>query len=270
MNINSNEHQLHEKVETHEMNMYKKRHDADIDMLSEPEEEEYDRYKDNPELLGVSKTKTSRLFSFDWASGFVSPFRPTPQDILSNLFQQVEFSSPGKDTLLDLGCGDGLVLIQALKTFPRSQLSRVIGVDLDLPLLETCRNQVLEIKQDDKDRHEILPRLELYHGDLTAKDDLLTAVLQPDVPQAKDKAISLSSSTSTKTATMTMRRVLQASSHLFVYLLPEALAKLAPLLLDAIENEQKVVLSMRWEIPELQKYLVHGGADHQYYIYEAN
>jgi len=29
-------------------------------------EEEYDRYKDNPDLLGEKKTAASRLYAFDW------------------------------------------------------------------------------------------------------------------------------------------------------------------------------------------------------------
>lgn len=31
-----------------------------------PEEEEYDRYRDNPDLLGEAMPKAARLFSFDW------------------------------------------------------------------------------------------------------------------------------------------------------------------------------------------------------------
>ncbi|KAG9319664.1 hypothetical protein KVV02_008138 [Mortierella alpina] len=235
-------------------------------------EQEYDRYKDNPELLAETMPKTSsRLFSFDWASGFVSPFRPTPVDILSSLLQQVNFSSPGKDTLLDLGCGDGLVLLQALRTFPSSQLTRALGVDLDLPLLEACRDSLIHIPHSDNDkdkdngcndRHDddiepvhsdkdVRSRLELYHGDLTGEDEPLTTVLGP----------------SRHSQSKTMNMLLQESSHIFVYLLPEALSKLAPLLLKAIESEHKVVLSMRWELVGFDRYLVQGGSDQQFYIY---
>ncbi|KAG0303923.1 hypothetical protein BGZ98_006141 [Dissophora globulifera] len=225
------------------------------------EEEEYDRYSQNPDLLGETKAKATRLFSFDWASGFVSPFRPTPQDILANLFQHVDFvhaddgdTSNNASSLLDLGCGDGLVLIQALKTFPRSQLSRAVGVDLDRDLLETARTRLV---QNDDDTDAILPRLELYHGDLTTKDDPLAPVLVPTSGQQD-----------TPTTSVSMRRLLDECSHLFVYLLPEALTKLAPLLLEALEQHHKVVLSMRWEIPELSHYLIQGGAEDGFYIYK--
>ncbi|KAI1318201.1 hypothetical protein EDD11_007084 [Mortierella claussenii] len=240
---NKNSHH-HEEVEGHQ---------------EEEQEQEYDRYKDNPDLLGEFKSTSTRLFSFDWASGFVSPFRPTPQDILARLFDHVQFSRSGSDTLLDLGCGDGLVLIQALKTFPPSQLRRTIGVDLDLPLLETSKTKIQEDTQhdidDDDDSMPILSRLELYHGDLTANDEPLFPILTPP-SRAGDNS------------RQCMRRLVQESSHLFVYLLPEALSKLSLLLLEAIQIHHKVVLSMRWEIPDLRPYLVYGGEDQQFYIYQ--
>ncbi|KAF8976488.1 hypothetical protein BGZ46_008228 [Entomortierella lignicola] len=228
------------------------------------EDEEYDRYKNNPELLGEEIPKTARLFSFDWASGYISPFRPTPQDILSNLLCNVKFSTPGRDFLLDLGCGDSLVLLQALETFPKSQLVRAVGVDLDRPLLESTRDKILNSKlvpSNDfttNDEYDISSRLELYHGDLMNRDETLSPVLSPytiapsSIHEAGDG--------------MTMRRLLHDCSHLFVYLLPEALSKLAPILLEAL-IQGKIVLSMQWEIPELKSYQTHGGADQRYYIY---
>ncbi|KAF9290783.1 hypothetical protein BGZ68_006017 [Mortierella alpina] len=204
-------------------------------------EQEYDRYKDNPELLVETMPKASRMFSFDW-------------------------------------------------TFPSSQLTRAIGVDLDLPLLEACRDSVINIPRSDRDHDhdhgydqandsdngndngnsdhndsiadaddshkDIRSRLELYHGDLTAEGEPLTTVLGPPRPSHSQFK--------------TMNMLIQESSHLFVYLLPEALAKLGPLLLKAIECEHKVVLSMRWEIPMLDKYRVEGGSDQQFYIYSAS
>ncbi|KAF9079864.1 hypothetical protein BGX23_003064 [Mortierella sp. AD031] len=249
------------------------------DQEQEHEEEEYDRYKDNPELLGETKSKATRMFSYDWANGFVSPFRPTPCDILSNMLQYVDFKSSSSSTttdggaLLDLGCGDGLVLIQALETFPRSQLPRAIGVDLDRPLLEAARDR---IQQDHPSvpvtstteatahggQDDIQSRLELYHGDLTAMNEPLATIMTPPPPPPQQQQ-------STTVPPTTMDTLINQSSHLFVYLLPDALSKLAPLLLDALVTKHKVVLSMRWEIPELSDYLVHGGERHQFYIYQS-
>ncbi|KAF9147504.1 hypothetical protein BG015_010825 [Linnemannia schmuckeri] len=234
------------------------------------EKEEYDRYKNNPELLGETKTKATRMFSYDWASGYVSPFRPTPCDILSNMLQHVDFPTAeinGSSAILDLGCGDGLVLVQALETFPRSQLSRAIGVDLDRPLLEAARDRIQQehpsspSTSGDSDERDILSRLEMYHGDLTAMHVPLTTIMAPHSRQ--------SATATTEPKPATMDTLINQSSHLFVYLLPVALSKLAPLLLDAIVTKHKVVLSMRWEIPELSDFLIHGGERHQFYIYQA-
>ncbi|KAF9119580.1 hypothetical protein BGX30_003757 [Mortierella sp. GBA39] len=235
--------------------------------VQENEEEEFDRYKNNPELLGETKSKATRMFSYDWANGYVSPFRPTPRDILTNMLQHVDFSTTetnrGNSAILDLGCGDGLVLVQALETFPRSQLSRAIGVDLDRPLLEAAHDRIQQehpssTQPQAASEYDILSRLELYHGDLTTMQDPLTTIMAPPNPQ-----------NTTPSPTATMDTLISESSHLFVYLLPEALSKLAPLLLDAMVTKHKVVLSMRWEIPELSDYLVHGGEHHQFYIYQS-
>lgn len=178
------------------------------------------------------------------ANGFVSPFRPTPKDILARMLSHVHFSSiEGQDTILDLGCGDGLVLFQALDTFPKSALRRAVGVDLDRALLEQVATTVRTTEHID--------RLEVYYGDFSMLSNPLTEVYLPE----------------TLTPMATVGELITESSHLFVYLLPEALSKLASLLLEAVENN-KIVLSMRWEIPELAPYLVHGGPHEQFYIYQ--
>lgn len=171
------------------------------------------------------------------------------------------------NAILDLGCGDGLVLVQALETFSCSQLPRAIGVDLDQPLLEAARDRIqqehpsasFQPTLNDSSEYDILSRLELYHGDLTDMHNPLTTIMAPPHPNA----------TTTLPEPTTMDTLINQSSHLFVYLLPEALSKLAPLLLDALVTKHKVVLSMRWEIPELSEYLVHGGEHHQFYIYQS-
>lgn len=193
------------------------------------------------------------------ANGFVSPFRPTPQNILANMLKHVEFVSPGPGMLLDLGCGDGLVLRQALETFPPSTLHRAVGVDLDKPLLEQSRDKILNGKED-----AILSRLELYYGDIIAQHDPLLPILVP----SRLNDLPLSTATAEKTQATTMDELIQSSSHVFVYLLPDALSKLAPLLLNVVEKKRKVVLSMRWEIPELHQYLACGGSQQQFYIYQ--
>jgi SAM-dependent methyltransferase len=201
------------------------------------------------------------------------------------MLQHVDFAvstlstTPGhwNNTILDLGCGDGLVLVQALETFSFSQLPRAIGVDLDRPLLEAARARIQQehpptssstsssSTSNDISEYDILSRLELYHGDLTEMHEPLTTIMAPPPPPPPPHP----NPTTTFSEPTTMDTLINQSSHLFVYLLPEALSKLAPLLLDALITKHKVVLSMRWEIPELSDYLVHGGEHHQFYIYQS-
>ncbi|KAF9288651.1 hypothetical protein BGZ74_000869 [Mortierella antarctica] len=162
-------------------------------------------------------------------------------DNVSHVNQEPQ--AQGQDTLLDLGCGDGLVLFQALDTFPKAALRRAIGVDLDRALLEQAATTVRTTEHTN--------RLEVYYGDFSMLSNPLTEVYTP----------------ANSTPTATVGHLIAESSHLFVYLLPEALSKLASLLLESVENN-KVVLSMRWEIPELTPYLVHGGSHDQFYIYQ--
>jgi len=226
------------------------------------------------------------------ASGFVSPFRPSPEDTLSTLFSKVNFSSPGQDSLVDLGCGDAKVLVQALQTFPPSRLVRAVGVDLDQSLLNATKDKILQEAEeeadeegreevmkncdnghgDDNDNEEqkkeeekvgqaIIPRLELYGGDITTMDDPLECIMRPSSGQE---------TTNMSRTIMTIRKLLQDCSHVFVYLLPSALTKLAPILLEVVKQDHKVVMSMEWPIPELAQYQVQSTAgDEQFYIYHS-
>ncbi|KAF9346894.1 hypothetical protein BGX34_003549 [Mortierella sp. NVP85] len=265
--------------------MVKAQQDQQEEGQEQEQEQEYDRYKNNPQLLAETFT-TTRLFSFDWASGFVSPFRPSPEDILSTLFSQVNFSSPGQDLLVDLGCGDAKVLVQALKTFPPSRLVRAVGVDLDQSLLHATKDKILQEakegkeeeggmkncdnghgddndnegqkKEEEKVGQAIIPRLELYCGDITTMDDPLECIMSPSSGQEINMSRTI----------MTIRKLLQDCSHVFVYLLPSALTKLAPILLEAVKHDRKVVMSMEWPIPELAQYQVQSTAgDGQFYVY---
>ncbi|KAF9405615.1 hypothetical protein BGZ94_003449 [Podila epigama] len=166
------------------------------------------------------------------------------------MLSHVHFSSPGQDTLTDLGSGDGLVLFQALDTFPKSDLRWAIGVDLDQTLLEQAATKVMPTPHMD--------RLEEYYGDFTQLSNPLHQILAPTVATGE----------AAPPVAANVGQVVARSSHLFVYLLPEALSKLVPILLEAVEQQAKIVMSMRWEIPELEKYLVHGGVSHNFYIYQ--
>ncbi|KAG0221521.1 hypothetical protein B0O80DRAFT_528972 [Mortierella sp. GBAus27b] len=244
---------------SHSLEQEKQTQNQEQEEREQEQEEEYDRYKNNPQLLAETSTAT-RLFSFDWASGFVSPFHPSSQDSLGALFAQVEFSSPGNNSILDLGCGDAKVLLQALETFPRSQLARAVGVDLDLTLLTSTHEKILQDMETTPPNHDyaVLPRLELYHGDITTMDEPLRSITDSSTADHGHN-----------TPTVTIQTLLQECSHIFVYLLPPALTRLAPILLEAVKDKRKVVMSMRWPIPELAQYRIQSSVDDSYYIYQA-
>ncbi|KAG0224037.1 hypothetical protein BGW42_005407 [Actinomortierella wolfii] len=220
-------------------------------------QEEYDRYKDFPELLGIRQTPR-RLFSYDWASNYVSPFRSAPEDTLANLLDQIDCSTEDS-MLVDLGCGDGIVLAQALRRHP--ELKRVVGIDLDRTLLDKAKDSLEDIITNHATKGSLCtpppqpPRAELYCGDLTNLTDPIELILDTSPSSVPERPQT------------TVGAIIQQSSHLFVYHLPTALQKLGPILLDAVENQGKIVLSMQWEIPALEPYLVYGGPEQNFRIY---
>ena len=77
-------------------------------------------------------------------TAFIAPFVPCPMDLIPHAF---ELASIGpEDVLVDLGCGDGRLLQQALTLDPPP--AKVIGVELD-PFLYEHASKAL-IKYSDK------------------------------------------------------------------------------------------------------------------------
>jgi SAM-dependent methyltransferase len=101
------------------------------------EEEECVNEKYDAELLRTSPPPR-KMFSYDWAKGFVAPFRPTSLSVLEKLCLAFRFSRD--DVVLDCGCGNGSVLIELSKRFGL----RAIGLDLDETLLERGRVKARE------------------------------------------------------------------------------------------------------------------------------
>lgn len=83
--------------------------------------------------LFASKPKPKRMFAYNWAQGFLSPFIPTPTRLLDALFCRVHCTTA--DVVVDLGCGDGRVIVSAV----RATGCRGIGVDLDASLIEKAK-----------------------------------------------------------------------------------------------------------------------------------
>ena len=65
----------------------------------------------------------------------LAPYIPTPQDVVDRMLEVAQVTS--KDTVFDLGCGDGRIVITAAKKFG----ARGVGIDIDKDrIAESRRN----------------------------------------------------------------------------------------------------------------------------------
>lgn len=112
------------------------------DQKEEEEEEEdedvLDVYKTNPELLNP---KPKSLFSYNWSSGFVSPFVESKIDQVLKCFE-LYFPKERKierknELIVDFGCGSANVLMSICEKFG----CRGIGVDIDEQLLKKAQEE---------------------------------------------------------------------------------------------------------------------------------
>jgi SAM-dependent methyltransferase len=67
------------------------------------------------------------------SSESLAPYVPTPQDVVDRMLNLAEVTD--KDTVYDLGCGDGRIVITAAKAFG----AHGVGVDIDPQRLEESR-----------------------------------------------------------------------------------------------------------------------------------
>ncbi len=84
----------------------------------------------------------------------LGPFLSTPHDVLPTLHDLADLTAD--DVLVDLGCGDGHVLIHAATT----RGCRGIGVERDPDLVAAARAEVKE--------HGLSDRIEIHQGDATS------------------------------------------------------------------------------------------------------
>ena len=63
----------------------------------------------------------------------LAPYIPTPQDVVDRMLEVAEVTN--KDTVFDLGCGDGRIVITAAKKFG----ARGVGIDIDKDRISESR-----------------------------------------------------------------------------------------------------------------------------------
>ncbi|MCI0683465.1 MAG: class I SAM-dependent methyltransferase [Gemmataceae bacterium] len=83
---------------------------------------------------------------------------PTPEDVVDRMCKLGKVTK--KDTVYDIGCGDGVMVFHAVEKFGAK---RGVGIDIDEKLLKKCKDKAKEHKLDD--------RVEFRYGDaLEIKD----------------------------------------------------------------------------------------------------
>lgn len=82
-----------------------------------------------------------------WGEGddSVAPYVPTPLNVVHKMLELVE-AGPG-DTVIDLGCGDGRILMMAVEEF---NVDRAIGYELNRHLVETAQNNIQNKELEDR------------------------------------------------------------------------------------------------------------------------
>ncbi|OZJ03338.1 hypothetical protein BZG36_04210 [Bifiguratus adelaidae] len=205
---------------------------------------EEDAYTRNPDLLATAP-KPKRLYGYDWQSGLISPYRPAPQQQLTAALDAVSLHvHRDQFQIADLGCGDGVILFAALDRW-KTGLTKVIGIELDKALLVSIRE-----KAGEKD----IKRMELWVGDMTGEGSIYPWPEPQDTQRAENKrAID----------------VLAECSVVFVYLLPDALVKLKPLLAECLQLGA-IVVSLQWPIQDLDTSLMCSDPQQGYYLYKAS
>ncbi len=86
----------------------------------------------------------------------MAPFVPTPPKVVERMLRLADVTS--RDTVFDLGSGDGRIVITAAQEFG----ARAIGVELDSGLVFKTRQRIKELKMED--------RAEIVEGNLLDVD----------------------------------------------------------------------------------------------------
>lgn len=86
----------------------------------------------------------------------LAPYIPTPQIIVDKMLEAAQVKST--DTVYDLGCGDGRILITAVRKYG----AKAIGIELSEELFRSTTHKVKELGLED--------RVKIIHGNLLDVD----------------------------------------------------------------------------------------------------
>lgn len=91
----------------------------------------------SPVTVDLTKAYDTEKIKIRWV--------PTPEDVVAKMCKLAKVDK--KDTVYDIGCGDGVMVFHAVEKFGAK---RGVGIDIDKSLLKKCTAKAKERKLDDK------------------------------------------------------------------------------------------------------------------------
>jgi SAM-dependent methyltransferase len=101
------------------------------------------------------------------------PYVPTPNPVVDGMLKLAGVTAA--DTVYDLGCGDGRIVISAAKDYG----AKGVGIDINPERIQEARDNAKKANVEDKVRFE---ENDLFKADIT-KASVVTLYLLPDVNQ---------------------------------------------------------------------------------------
>ena len=99
-------------------------------------------------------------------------FVPTPEPVVDKMLEMAKVT--GKDTLYDLGCGDGRIVIRAAR-----KGAKAVGIDIQEDMIKECKSALAKEKEEVKKR-VTFEQKDFFKADLS-KATVVALYLVPDV-----------------------------------------------------------------------------------------
>lgn len=147
----------------------------------------------------------------------LAPFNPSSQQIQEKALEHLKLSE--NDVLFDLGCGDGRLLCHAVKQVPGL---RCVGIEIDPIYVERAMQRLQELPEEAQSRIEI--RCQDALSILGGIDNNNHGI--PKSGGSSDKSL-------------TDLTLLEDATALYLFVLPNGLQKLLPLLETVVQHKQQ-------------------------------